>query len=554
MTPPYRSWKDRLYYVFVEKNSLISNEYISYVNARLEEHQSQRWRHWLVLIRLNWHYRIRRATTPLLIKNTGTAAKAKAPYMDGPESTKGNRQDPYHFAAGLMKYDVISFDIFDTLVLRKLDNPEDLFMLVGEKLNIFGFYGIRKKCEAEVRQHKRATYQNNEVTLEEIYERVAYYTGINATQGSEIEFDIELDMCFANPYMYEVFQILKSAGKHIYATSNMYIPKEKMRVLLAKCGYEGFEDILVSCDYHCGKGNGALFRVLQSKVKSDNTIVHIGDNVGADIKGAQAAGIDAKYYMACRNLGDPHRGAGMSPLIGSAYRGVINTRLHNGMETFSEFWEYGYIYGGLIVLGYVNWLHEQAVQNGITKILFLSRDGFILKKVFDALFDDISSEYVFWSRISALRNVCDSERNPFLERIIGERCGSGDTIRTAFEVAGIENLLDQLEENGLSPDMPLLAENKAFIIDFLVSHWDLVKKELEVHQKSTSAYLQELVGNEDRISIVDIGWSGRNLITLVKALNQVGLKSEKISLYMIGSIYKNQNITQILSNNLQWVV
>ena len=351
--------------------------------------------------------------------------------------------------------------------------------------------------------------------------------------------------------MYEVFQILKSAGKHIYATSNMYIPKEKMRVLLAKCGYEGFEDILVSCDYHCGKGNGALFRVLQSKVKSDNTIVHIGDNVGADIKGAQAAGIDAKYYMACRNLGDPQRGAGMSPLIGSAYRGVINTRLHNGMETFSEFWEYGYIYGGLIVLGYVNWLHEQAVQNGITKILFLSRDGFILKKVFDALFDDISSEYVFWSRISALRNVCDSERNPFLERIIGERCGSGDTIRTAFEVAGIENLLDQLEENGLSPDMPLLAENKAFIIDFLVSHWDLVKKELEVHQKSTSAYLQELVGNEDRISIVDIGWSGRNLITLVKALNQVGLKSEKISLYMIGSIYKNQNITQILSNNLQ---
>ena len=228
MTPPYRSWKDRLYYVFVEKNSLISNEYISYVNARLEEHQSQRWRHWLVLIRLNWHYRIRRATTPLLIKNTGTAAKAKAPYMDGPESTKGNRQDPYHFAAGLMKYDVISFDIFDTLILRSLNNPVDVFALIGEELGIYDFVTLRRKCETEMRKIHLANVKSNEVTISEIYDRVAYYSGIDSEKGQTLELEKELAVCFANPYMYEVFQILKHAGKTIVAVTDMYLPKNKM--------------------------------------------------------------------------------------------------------------------------------------------------------------------------------------------------------------------------------------------------------------------------------------------------------------------------------------
>lgn len=551
MNPPDRSIKDKLYYLLVEKNSLICGEYSAYVNARLEEHNSQRWRHWLVLLRLNWHYRVRRASTPLLIKRPGPAGQPTAPYLGGPESAKGNRQDPYHFAAGLMKYDVISFDIFDTLILRKLDNPEDLFMIVGEKLDVYGFYGIRKKCESEVRQQKRAVHQNNEVTLDEIYERVSYYTGVDSSKGANTEFSVELDMCFANPYMYEVFQILKNAGKRIYATSNMYLPKEKMELLLSKNGYTGFEDILVSCDYHCGKGNGALFRILQSKLKKDDSIIHIGDNLNADIKGAQTAGIETRYYMACRDLGNPHRSAGMSPLIGSAYRGIINTRLHNGTEVFSEFWEYGYVYGGIIVLGFVHWIHKQAKQNGISKILFLARDGFIIKKVYDALFQDIPSEYVYWSRISALRNVCEAEREPFLTRLIGERCNKGDTILDALKVGGIEALACELENSGLSPDMPLMEENKMILYDFLVSHWDRIKELLSIPHENTLSYMKGLLKAQDKIAIVDVGWSGRNLGPLVKTVRQIGIKSSNLSVYMIGNIGKHQNTTQTLLEKLQ---
>lgn len=547
----YFSLKAKLYYIFVEKNPLICNEYTDYVNTHIEEHHTHRWLHWILLFRLNWHYRICHASTPLLISTISTKNTTNAPYADGAESTKGKRQDPYHFAAGLMKYDVISFDIFDTLILRKLDNPDDLFMLVGEKLNIFNFYGIRKKSELEVRQSKRNYYHNNEVTLNEIYKRVAYYTDIDPIKGAELEFSLELDMCFANPYMYEVFQILKSAGKRIYATSNMYLPKEKMQLLLSQSGYNGFEDIIVSCDYHCGKGNGALFEILKSKLSKDDTIVHIGDNSLADIKGAKLAGIDTRYYIACRDLGKPHRGMGMSPLIGSAYNGLINTRLHNGTERFSEYWEYGYIYGGITVLGYANWIHEQAVQQGISKILFLARDGFILKKVYDILFDDIPSEYVYWSRISALRNVCSSEREPYLTRLIGEHCGTGESIKDVFKIGGIEGLSDEVKKIGLSPDLPIMEENKIMIYDFLVSHWEAVKNELSSTREHTISYLKKLIHIQDKIGIVDIGWTGRNLGPLAKSIHQLGISKNTISTYMIGNICKHQNASETLSGDIK---
>ena len=49
---------------------------------------------------------------------------------------------------------VISFDLFDTLVIRIFDNPEILFDLIGKKFNITNFKAIRtsmqNKCGIEL--------------------------------------------------------------------------------------------------------------------------------------------------------------------------------------------------------------------------------------------------------------------------------------------------------------------------------------------------------------------------------------------------------------------
>ena len=61
--------KDAWYDFFVRKNEWIRREYERYVIEHIEEHDKLRFLHWLVLLRLNWHYRILRKKTPLLYEN-----------------------------------------------------------------------------------------------------------------------------------------------------------------------------------------------------------------------------------------------------------------------------------------------------------------------------------------------------------------------------------------------------------------------------------------------------------------------------------------------------
>ena len=497
---------------------------------------------------------VAKPVTPAADKPTAPVnnQSAIAPYMNGSESEKGKRTSAYHFAASLIKYDVISFDIFDTLIFRKLNQPADVFMLVGEKLNIFGFYEIRKKAEEDVRKFHTVLYGKKETTIEEIYERVAYYTGIDPKKGVEAEFEVELDMCFANPYMLRVFEILKAAGKRIVATSNMYLQKEKMKILLKNCGYEGLEDILVSCDYGWGKGQGDLFNILKDKMGKVK-IIHIGDNMGMDINGAKKAGIDAKYYQACRELGDMHRSPGISWLIESAYRGIVNTTLHNGTEVFSPLWEYGFVYGGLLALGYVNWIHRKAKEEGISKILFLSRDGFLLKEIYDKLFDDIPSEYVFWSRIAAFRNVSAGERYSFLQRVVIEQSEKNKTIGEMLEWVGLTELEKIFYDQGLLPDCLIHEGNYSAICDLFVKNWNEVDKAL-VHSKSeTDNYLRKIVEGHQTIAVVDLGWTSRSSSTFVKYVRDYidSDNSMMIKIYMVGSITTRENGGHILNSDIE---
>lgn len=545
MNSGLKSLKDRLYYYFAEKNWGVRREYGPYVDAHRDEHEKARWKHWWILIRLNWHYRIKRSTSFLLEQSQTSTGPNIVPYIDGAESEKGNRQSVYHFAISLMKYDVISFDVFDTLILRKLEKPEDVFMLVGEKLGIFGFQQIRQQAEKEARDLQKIINGNREVTILEIYNRVAYYTGINPEKGAELEFTIECDMCMANPYMKQVFEIVKASNKRIFVTSNMYIPQEKMRKLLLSCGYEGFEEILVSCDYHCAKTNGELFEILKQKNQGTMRIIHVGDNKNADIQGASIAKIDSKYYQACGELGKTHRPLGMSPLISSAYKGVINTTLHNGLELYSPLWEYGFIYGGIIAAGFIQWIHDEVIEKHISKILFLSRDGFILKKIYDSYFPGETTEYVYWSRLAALRNVSEGERQPFLTRLFQERCNEKITIQDALNLSGLGSFHFLFQEKGLLTNHILHKGNVNMVINILVDNWTLVENELKLIQDNTKEYLKKIVGNSESIAIVDLGWSGKSIYPLVRILEDLGFSKECIHVFLLGSIAKSQNITAL---------
>ena len=497
--------KDCLYYYFAQKNWGVAREYGPYKDSHLEEHRKAPWKDWILLIRLNWHCRILRRTDWLL----SDGGIKKLPYLDGPESSLSKRPKVTGLARRFLQYDVVSFDIFDTLVLRPVAAPTDLFMIVGKRLKQIEFQRIRTDAEKRAREaafEKTGTY---EVTIEDIYAIIEARTGIPKEKGIQCELQVELDYCFANPYMMRVYRMLQEQNKTIIITSDMYLPHDMMDQLLTKVGYTGYEKLYVSCDYGCNKRSGKLYQIVKNDYPGKR-IIHVGDNPTSDMKSAETEGIDTYHYQNCHEIGNPYRADGMSVFTSSSYAGVVNTHLHNGEDVFSPYYEYGFTYGGLYVLGFCNWIHNRVKQEGIDKVLFLSRDGDIYQKVFNSLFDDVPNEYFLWSRIANIKYTAVKNREDFLKRIVYYRSLS------PFKIS-VESLLDSLQLNafmqylstyGLTGSELVTPESVNRIDSLFIDHWDDVCHAFEPEKRHIIEYVDRKLSGAKKVAIVDVGWMG----------------------------------------------
>lgn len=502
--------KNKLYYYFAEKNSLIRQEYEPYVEEHKEEHAKQPWKHWWMLIRLNWHYRILKRTSVLYnTKLLAQAPKRKLPYLKGAESTYQKRVDPIKLVISKLPYEVISFDIFDTLLFRPVSKPTDMFFIMGKCLNMPEFYRIRIEAEKRLRQKAHELYGTWEIRIEEIYEWIEIKTGLPKELGIETEFETELQYCRANPYMRRVYQLFQEQGKVIILCTDMYLKKEMIAEMLDKLGYTGYKKLYVSCEYGCSKSTGGLYKYILNEFKGKK-ILHIGDNVKADIERANTHGIDTVYYQNVHERGNKYRADGMTDLIGSAYAGIINCHLHNGIKQYDPYYEYGFIYGGLYIFGFCSWIYRQAREYGVQKILFLSRDGAIYKGVFDRFFSGIESEYFMWSRVASTKYTLKYKKWLALETTIVSmiRDPIGVKIEDFLVSYGLEKLLPYLNDFGLKKDMIIVSEIVEAIEEMFSVHWDEIEKECSIQMSFLEKYIRKKVGEAKKIAIIDVGWLG----------------------------------------------
>lgn len=213
-------------------------------------------------------------------------------YIFDPESSKNSRIPPDKLAIALLKYDVISFDIFDTLILRPFTSPHDVFLLLSSKYKETNFHSIRILAEEVTRAKNKGDKDTHEINIYDIYQEMAKYINIDPVRGAELEIETEMDICFANPYMKLVYNIVRERNREIIAISDMYIPKEWMLKILHKCGYDYFADIFISCDYDVNKRDSKLFQIAQKKIGCKKTYIHMGDSGRGDVAGSKKAGME----------------------------------------------------------------------------------------------------------------------------------------------------------------------------------------------------------------------------------------------------------------------
>lgn len=468
--------------------------------------------------------------------------------LNYPESCIEKRKTVDELVVELSAADVISFDIFDTLLFRALADPKDLFIIVGNRLNIPRFYDIRIEAEKEAR--KRTNKNNGEINIFDIYRIVSDRCGVDIEEGIKTEILTEMEICFANPYIKQVVNALETKNKTIIATSNMYLSSNILEEILSRCGYKCFKDkVFVSCDYQASKTDGRLYRKIESKLGLDKSYVHIGDNYISDFVGARMVGWHSCYYKGVNEIGKKYRPANMSRIGGSIYSGIVNAKLHNGLEKIDPYYEFGYVYGGIIACGFCKWINEFVKKKNIDLVLFSGRDMYSIYNVYNKYYCEIENKYISISRFAAQRFSFDTFSEYFIASHVKARAGIKQlTIKQVFEELELGFLLKHL-------DNYLLDKNDIFTTELYENVSELIRDnkteillELSSEKKAAIKYYQEVIGNNKRIAIVDLGWQGTNTLCLKSLINKD--ISKHIEVYSLLVCAAGINNTSLLSDSI----
>ena len=457
-------------------------------------------------------------------KLRGRPPQGKLLYSGGPESSLSRRESPEQLAARLAAYDVVTFDVFDTLLLRPLARPEDAFYLLGARLGYPDLRRLRIQAEEEARRRKELAAGSREVTLEEIWAVLAPETGLSPEEGMAAERRLEFDLCRANPYFLPVVAALRRQGKTLAVLSDMYLEEETVAALLDRCGFGTFAACLVSGERGCSKSGGGLYRLARKLLGPGRACAHVGDDPWADQRQAEAAGWAAFPYRNVHRAGAPYRAEDMSPIVGSLYRGLVNMRLHNGAELHSWAWEYGYVYGGLFAVGYCRFVERLRREIGADRLLFLSRDGAVLLRVYQRLYpaEGERAVYARWSRLAAAKITADRFRGEYFRRFLTHKTGQGFSLGQVLESMELTPLLPGLcGALGVGPGTELTHKNAPLVKSYLVERWDQVLACYEGCRQAGGAYYRTLLAGCQKALAVDIGWAGSGAVMLDWAVNRL---------------------------------
>lgn len=429
------------------------------------------------------------------------------------------------------KKDVVSFDIFDTLVFRNVAKPLDIFRIVEnivkKEYNFDDF--TRKRIEAESNARKIA--KNGEASYDEIYAQLK-----NEIKDENIiknikkcEKDIEERFIVQNPFMKKIFDYCVEKNKKIILISDMYLDVSFIKKLLEKCGYSDNYKIYVSCESRKNKGSSELFKFVQNKEKLNfGKWIHIGDNYNSDYAVPKSLGMEAFNY---KNV-DSYENVEYDSVFESIIIGTINNFLYNGNEI--SYWDkFGIKYLTPLYIGFTNWIYQMTYK--CDNIYFLARDGYIVKKIFELFPNDKYIKYLYVSRNSTQIPVVLSGNSEDKIKFILSSIEGHITLKKLFnnckletkkeyekiiKLYGFDSFDNEIKDRQRYDALKCVCAVLNDAEDKIKADKELVKKYLE----------QEGLNDFDTINVIDIGWGGSIQASIQKILNK------KVRGYYLGTI------------------
>lgn len=386
----------------------------------------------------------------------------------------------------ILKKELISFDIFDTLLLRKTLYPRDVFLITENKavlegLDVNGFVAARMKAE---------DFQPF-CDIEQIYFYLGEQFGwdLETTKKmKELELETEMSVLVPRLEVLELLQFAIESGKRIVLTSDMYLPADILCKILSKNGIIGYEKILVSCDVKKAKHDGLFGELLKLNDDPDK-ILHIGDNPIADsacnvfgisyilIPSAFSLALDSGWDKAILKASTLIERCLVGMIISKLFRDPFQNPNFTACPMGDIMRRFGISVVGPLAVGHLSWLLAKMQTESFAGVLFLARDGWLAYNIYKEIQEHFQLPlpiYFYANRHSTFLCCADSEKETANMLDIGKSFG--------MDVTALLKNVYQISEGEL---LPRMGDEGA--LDFVEKHMKCVQ---EIAELSRDGYLR----------------------------------------------------------------
>ncbi len=296
---------------------------------------------------------------------------------------------------------LLSLDVFDTLIIRRVPAPSDVFLRMGTILRERGFLlngqtpesfaAIRYQNEYAARNLRQKTLYDREVTLADIYRLFPpHITPLSKAALAALETETERELTFINPDGVALMHAAQALNIPIALVSNMYIGEAELRPWVQGLAPTRPEVSawFVSSDHRMGKRTGLLRKMAAHFGLAPAQILHVGDNPVSDRLAAEEASL---HFASTENASDmeerlsdehPRQWRDRAACFGTAFGDGGMTWLRRRASFEASGNDPHALYGkrmmGPLLTGFAFWAAARAQQEKAGTLFGLLREGALL--------------------------------------------------------------------------------------------------------------------------------------------------------------------------------
>jgi FMN phosphatase YigB (HAD superfamily) len=448
-------------------------------------------------------------------------------------------------------YSTVSFDLFDTLLIRRTHNPDlvkpQVARFIAAKAQEHGIHlswekvqKMRDTIENEQRRETGKKFPDHEACYPHFMSKLLLDIFSEDVSGllqeiTDYEITVENAMLVPRGELVRWLRELKGSGKRILIMSDVYLPARFLEKLIEHAGFlDCIDSVHSSADTFLAKASGMAFSMLKEKFGLEySQWLHIGDNPHSDGLRPSEKGITA---LVLRDAIEKKR----KSLEKRYYNYSLGRRFWRGRSVQQlmlpledenilreKLYCAGYTFLAPLLGGFVQGILQKMGDYSLSRLYFFSREGWLLQKIWDRVVPRLKpvgklpeQSYLYVSRMALAGASCAYQG---LTRANADIVFLPTGNRDFRDVCRIFNLLVQpfvphLERFGLLADTPLTHIFQGYIPEKRLRFNEMLDDELfqdEVRRQSRpdndalQLYLEDQgFFDQKDVVLVDIGWLG----------------------------------------------